>query len=312
MSMGLTLAKYRLTLRAQDTIALPPFAGAAFRGGLGYALLRVGCVTRGQCDPCLLGGRCVYGYIFETPVPADSAVLSKNSHAPHPFVIEPPINGTAVYAQGDRFKCHLVLVGRAIEYFPYFIVAFEDLGRRGIGPGRGRFRLEEVVGVAPGLEVPVYVGGTHQFVGSGVTLTATDVCLDGSETESVEVEFLTPARLKYADHLTAQVEFHVLVRALLRRMSSLQYFHCGEALELDFKAFIDEAQAVRVESRKLRWVDWQRYSTRKEERMSLGGVVGSVSYRGALGRFMPLLRLGEYVHVGKQTSFGLGQMRVIV
>lgn len=311
MNGALTLAKYRLTLRAQDTVALPPFAGATLRGGLGYALLRVGCVTQGRCHPCQLGGRCVYGYIFETPVPSDSEVLSKNSHAPHPFVIEPP-NGTGIYAQGDTFECRLVLVGRAIEYFPYFVVAFEDLGRRGIGRGRGRFRLEEVVGVAPGLEVPVYLGDKRRFVGGGVTLTPDDICPDESDTESVEVEFLTPARLKYADHLTTQVEFHVLVRTLLRRLSSLQYFHCGEPLEMDFKAFIDEARTVSLESSQLRWVEQQRYSTRKEERMNLGGVVGSVGYRGALGPFMPLLRLGEYVHVGKQTSFGLGQMRVVV
>ncbi|OPX88851.1 MAG: hypothetical protein A4E52_01161 [Pelotomaculum sp. PtaB.Bin013] len=41
--------------------------------------------------------------------------------------------------------------------------------------------------------------------------------------------------------------------------------------------------------------------------MNLGGVVGRVEYEGDLGEFMPLLRLGELVHVGKGAVFGMGK-----
>ena len=45
--------------------------------------------------------------------------------------------------------------------------------------------------------------------------------------------------------------------------------------------------------------------------MSLGGVTGTVSYEGDISDFMLLLRLGEYVHVGKGTSFGLGKYEIL-
>ena len=45
--------------------------------------------------------------------------------------------------------------------------------------------------------------------------------------------------------------------------------------------------------------------------MSLGGVTGTVSYEGDISDFMLLLKLGEYVHVGKGTSFGLGKYEIL-
>ena len=45
--------------------------------------------------------------------------------------------------------------------------------------------------------------------------------------------------------------------------------------------------------------------------MSLCGVIGTVSYEGDISDFMLLLRLGEYVHVGKGTSFGLGKYKIL-
>ena len=41
----------------------------------------------------------------------------------------------AIYRPGDRFDFHLVLVGRAIDYLPYFLFTFIELGRTGLGPG---------------------------------------------------------------------------------------------------------------------------------------------------------------------------------
>ena len=72
------------------------------------------------------------------------------------------------------------------------------------------------------------------------------------------------------------------------------------------------AEQVTMASHRLRWEDWERYSTRQNTHMKLGGVVGPVRYHGPLGPFLPYLRLGEYIHVGKNTVFGLGQMAVQV
>ena len=39
----------------------------------------------------------------------------------------------------------------------------------------------------------------------------------------------------------------------------------------------------------------------------LGGFMGEATFEGALGESLPALRLGELVHVGEGTTFGLGR-----
>ena len=44
--------------------------------------------------------------------------------------------------------------------------------------------------------------------------------------------------------------------------------------------------------------------------MKMGGFVGKVEYKGDLSEFIPLLRLGEVIHVGKGIVFGLGRYEI--
>ncbi|RKY70285.1 MAG: hypothetical protein DRQ24_09550, partial [Candidatus Latescibacterota bacterium] len=68
---------------------------------------------------------------------------------------------------------------------------------------------------------------------------------------------------------------------------------------------------VQVKASDLRWFDWTRYSSRQNRRMKLGGVLGEICFEGEWQSFLPFILLGEVVHVGKGTSFGLGQYAVV-
>jgi CRISPR/Cas system endoribonuclease Cas6 (RAMP superfamily) len=132
--------------------------------------------------------------------------------------------------------------------------------------------------------------------------------LGGSDT--IAIEFATPTRIKFDGHLVEQPDFHHLVRPLLRRLSSLSYFHCDHKLDLDFRGLIERAQRVERVTSDLRWHDWERYSSRQQQHMSLGGFVGRAAYRGDLREFLPLFAWGEVLHVGKAASFGLGKYSI--
>ncbi len=386
------VAKFKFTICAKERIRLPSYKGAAFRGGFGYTFKRVVCVMRGkECNDCILKQKCIYSYIFETPPPEDTEILRLYPKVPHPFVIKPPITEKQSFEPGESLSFQLVLIGKAIDYIPYFIYTFTELGKKGIGQGRGKYELLEVEGIGLNDEtVPVYNHKDQVLTGHYPIIQAQQINTDlreahseitpqpnsgnqgehklnsnykrerqssfsyqsehkinlphqeehqlnslyqgvhprnppyqggtkggvkgtshgSNHTNKITISLVTPMRLRFDNHITDKIEFHILIRNLLRRISSLSYFHCDEKLELDFKGLIEKSKVVNRTASDIQWFDWKRYSTRQEEWMALGGVTGTISYEGDISVFSLLLRLGEYVHVGKGTSFGLGKYEI--
>src|SRR5262249_47261833 len=85
---ALDMCRYRLRLRALEDASLPAFLGSTLRGAFGHALKRAVCVMRKRdCEQCLVGDRCLYPYLFETP-PGASHLLRGQIRAPHPFILD--------------------------------------------------------------------------------------------------------------------------------------------------------------------------------------------------------------------------------
>ncbi|MCC6347259.1 MAG: CRISPR system precrRNA processing endoribonuclease RAMP protein Cas6 [Nitrospirales bacterium] len=310
--------KFCFTIEPEEPLVLPAYKGSALRGAFGHAFRKIICALRKEkCLDCLLREKCIYSYVFETPPPSGTKIMRKYTSAPHPFVLEPPLERKREYAPGDAVSFGLLLIGKAIDYLPYFIYAFDEMGKTGLGAGKGKFTLGSVVRQGmPGSsgDETVYSADTKTFVST----QNRDICLSltmdkavgdlSSPLRRLSLEFLTPARISYDGHLTDSLEFHVLIRNLLRRIALLCYFHCeGDPSGWDFKKIIESAEKVRIIKSDLRWHDWERYSARQDTRMKMGGVIGKITYEGEIGPFMPLIRAGEIAHVGKGTSFGLGK-----
>ena len=312
----LKIAKYRFTLEARQQLRLPPYKGSTLRGGFGRVFKSTVCFQPQvkSCGSCLLRQKCPYAYVFETAPPSDSEVLSKNTAVPLPFVIQPPLERRTAYRSGETLDFGLVLVGEAINYLPYFVVVFRELGKVGIGWKRGRYVLRQVSAVQPlkGAEAIIYDGTDLLVSGEDFSVGYLEIeeqgCHLGEElgTDPITVNFLTPTRLKHGGRYVECPDFHVLVRGILRRVSSLYYFHCGQRWETDYRGLIEQAKGIETAAAHTSWMDWKRYSKRQRQRMNLGGFVGQVSYRGDLEPFLSLLVLGQLVHVGKACVFGNG------
>ncbi len=307
--MNIDYRSFLFSLLAKDVILLPSYKGSALRGGFGNAFRRVVCALRkNDCSDCILKEKCVYSYVFETPPPSDTKMMTKYTNAPHPFIIEPPLDKRHAYKPGDEIIFGLTLIGRAMDYLPYFVYTFDELGKMGIGKGRGNYELKEVS--CDGKSIYNSVNKQLLFNAPQPPLKIRGGA-EGGGVMSLTLNFLTPSRIIYDGHLTLDLEFHILVRQLLRRISLLYYFHCnGDTSSWDFKGMIEKAKEVKVVKRDLRWYDWERYSARQDTRMKMGGFMGEIAFEGEIGPFLPLLEAGEILHVGKGTGFGLGRFKI--
>ncbi|MCX7643623.1 MAG: CRISPR system precrRNA processing endoribonuclease RAMP protein Cas6 [Armatimonadetes bacterium] len=79
----------------------------------------------------------------------------------------------------------------------------------------------------------------------------------------------------------------------------------------DGKALVSASEKVETVKGKREWVDLQRFSRRQVERLKVVKVIGWTEFESEdLSPFVPLLRLMEWVHVGKPGTIGLGQILV--
>ena len=303
--------KYTFICRLETAANLPYYKGSTMRGVFGHALKKVVCALKRQtCESCLLKETCLYVQVFESQMIQDAGGGNRISANPHPFVIEPPQTEKTQFEPGDMLECNLILFGEYNEKLPYFIYAFDQMGEIGIGRRidgrRGQFSLEKAI------------LGPHQIYSKGeerIVMPDTFESLALSEpagrragTFQVRVTLRTPLRFKFRGSLNDGLPFHVLVRAMLRRMSSLMNAYGGGEPPLDYRGLVERAQAVAIAESRLKWVDWRRYSQRQDQAMLMGGITGSVTYSGELAEYMSLFAFCTKVHIGKNTSFGLGSI----
>jgi hypothetical protein len=305
----LALARYRVTYEALEPLDLPAYLGSTLRGAFGRAFRQLCCPARLD-EPCPIPASCPYHLVFETSPPPGAEALSTHDEIPRPFVIGAPPASAAEHPAGSDVAFDLTLVGRAREFFPHFVVTLREVD--GIGRGRRAVTLSRVDAVHPlsGAQATAYSAAESLVRPRDLVLTLADCAAVPAPARGIRVGFVTQARLTHEGRIARRPDFHVFFRRLLGRLSSLARFHCGGPLDVDFRGLIEQAQRVRLVADHTRWTAWTRYSGRQDRRMEWTGIVGEATYEGDLAPFWPYLVFGQWTHVGKGATFGLGNYRI--
>lgn len=305
----LKFSRYRLDCLALDEIRLPTWPGSALRGILGHGLKRTVCVTNlDNCQDCSLRRQCAYTQLFETQVAHDQQGL----------VLQPLVmtldKYEGIYSPGECFGFELRLIGKANRHLPYLIPAWQRAGLRGLGKTNARFELDRFsrLDFASNLWEILY---SQTEGGQNYSPTPADWQPQIDSTpESLWLELITPYRSKRDGRLVTPRTFEPrgFLISLISRIEALRAQHDPDSPALDLGQLIPAAGQVRMPESELVWTEVSRHSSRQKTAMQMGGVTGRLRLEGpGLELLHPLLELGQWLHVGKNSLFGLGQYRLL-
>jgi hypothetical protein len=323
LSHAFTIGLFRFTLVPREIMFVPAVNKAnMLRGAFGHSFRKLCCVP--QClnaRECPLASSCPYKVIFEPSPPADSDRLRRNQDVPRPFIFRAnPDDKKTKFLPAEKFQFSLVLIGRALDHLPYFVLSFRDLAAQGIGLNRAKCELqliEEQMLDSLQAGSQANLSPDHKIFASSDQVFHSPKGLDLeqwivqrvhqlSSRLEISINFLTPTLLKAENAITRSPEFHHLFKRLRDRINSLSTFFGNGALSSDFAGLGLRAEQVRTVSSDVQWVERFRTSSKTHQRHELSGFTGTAVYAGDLQEFLPWLALGELVHIGKHSAWGSG------
>ena len=332
----LPLARYRLRFEVTDGVdsrnwLLGRYLGSAWRGAFGKALRDTVCITRQPvCDGCALLNSCPYPQIFEKRPFPGAEKLIRYPRTPGPYVLAPAIPGYDFTGQAS-LQLGLTLFGSANRQLHNLVHALDRAGQRGLTSRKIRLQLKDVkFAQEPPTEVFRNMETSKSDSGEKLPLASapangwTEIYRPGKELsppspwapripevpDFVRVRLLSPLRLRRDNRILGAeaIDFSAFTSSLIRRISMLTYFFSSTPLETDFAGLARLARKAEIGDRDLKWHELKRFSHRQHRQISMGGLVGEFELEtGKLRPFWPYLWLGQWIHVGRTCSMGLGR-----
>jgi hypothetical protein len=309
--MNFELYPLRFEFTARDSIYFAPGKpGNILRGAFGIVFKRLACAPEcSDARTCGLRGSCAYARIFE-PAGLDAGP-SGLSDWPRPFAFRARHLDGVTVPPGGKFRFDVNVFEMRDPAIPYFVLAFHEIAREGLGPGRGRAVLDRVSlldrASAPATEL--YDGNAFLQARLPPPLMAP---LDAppEPVNRIRVDFLSPTEFKSLQRAVSTTDFPVLFGRVRDRLSTLRDLYGAGPLEIDFKGLGERAAKVRTVESRIVGRQGERRSSRTGQSHGIGGFVGHAVYEGDLGEFVPYLKAAVWTGVGRHTAWGNGEISV--
>lgn len=294
---NLILYKFLFNLEFLEDSLLPEYKGSTFRGALGWHL-------RKAVDNLPE----VYQHIFETEGGENNpAVLKGVKNIPHPFILHPPLADKRIFKCGEVITVGITLIGYAHNFLQFFIEAFSSMGKSGITSKRHKFKLLNVINEDyQGAKLLVYESGSFKIKNNYQAITLNDILKNiNYSNNKIKLIFETPLD----DENINKISPSLLVAAIERRYKILADLFCRSTTDIK-KIFVPD-QSVTITKLDLSDYTMHRNPSRNKGKQDFDGLIGSINIEGDLKSILPILYIGEKINIGKKTSFGWGQYKII-
>ncbi len=284
--MALALVPLRLRFSMPGTAHPGHYLGSAWRGAFGHALKKLVCLfSQGHCENCPVKKTCAYTTVFESKWIFDPKAASGG--VPAPYTMFPAL-------EDGKMSLYMTVIGsRALGFLPFILQALRQAG------------ASRVAQIPFTLATNEYFNGTQwqKLQLPAESLVQIPECQPGA----MSLQLLTPARFKYQGHFITPKTLNLehWITALRRRLISLASFW-GE--ENSMRALCEVSTVGQWQATDCRWQEMERYSSRQKTAMKIGGVMGNFTLTNEQAQgIWSLLWLGQWVHIGKLATMGLGR-----
>lgn len=331
------LMTLQFTVRQEQTLKMPSHTGSMLRGAFGVALRSLTCITDlPECKHCPLKQHCKFPLIFENPALNPSSVQAVNPYIIHvPMPKQSPATSTLynnrttskrvsnIYNSGDIWHFGMTLMGSATVEQTLIIKAWQLALQTGLG-AHTPYQRATLLSVS-NADKTVYSSADHtQPTEAPILKEAQDLSnllAIIKDTDALTLRFLTPFRYQQDNRIVSQpnkLDSATFIASLYNRIRLCQQNHSSDQswnIGYDsYHMFKKDIESLDIE------IDIianhvPRRSNRQQRKMELYGLQGDIHLTGkpqTLKRLMPALLLGEYLHIGKNTTMGLGQYQLMV
>ncbi|MFQ3549816.1 MAG: CRISPR system precrRNA processing endoribonuclease RAMP protein Cas6 [Armatimonadota bacterium] len=300
--MNLPFMGFRFKFKPLDDLYLHRFANSTLRSAFGFALKKMCCKRRmADCtDDCDYRMSCGFGLCWQ---PLKSLPTSNGGEPSKGIIVRFPFKGDVYIKKSEPFEIELVLIGYSISFLPSFRKALLYMAlEKGLGSMGRRVKIE------PMEVAPLIVNDE----GNEVSSIREIFDITYKEATFAFLRTLTPLALEEKGKTIEEIKFHHLVKYslyIVNRLCATFALSQNQDRYKEFKSFVLE-HAEKVNTL---WSDFTVVSDiykRKNRAIKITGTYGNALYCGNITPFVPILKIAEVLQIGKDVSFGLGQIRV--
>ena len=202
-----------------------------------------------------------------------------------------------------------VVIGAAIEHLPILARAWDVACGMGLGASRHPFRIRRVLPLGSdgscGTETTLHAGAAIAW-----PLDRAGWPVAPPETAPCRLVFRAPLRLRRHGRLVERPTLADIVVAICRRFGEFLPAEQRPVWEVASRCALEQARSIRCGPWQGDRLDLHRYSGRQQAELDLHGVSGRLELPAGPGEIWPLLAAARWLHVGKATVMGLGQLEV--
>jgi hypothetical protein len=275
----------KILLSSMGEAVLPAYLGSTLRGAIGQSLRR---------------DAAAFNYLY------NNRTLSNNGQdIINPYIMVPPAINASTYHAGGELSFHIFLLGEAERYAQALIDALHNAEKLELGASRYPFQLKEVTHALD--QRVIWQDGIFY---AGAARSAVLPYRSLPDVRKLTIQTLSPLRIRRNGALLETVDFPTIIRNITNRVGALASRYGG---------WMDAAEAERIQALSLEiptvqncleLMSMTRYSNRMGEKMDFSGLVGSLQFEGELTPFVPWLYAAQILHIGRNTTFGMGGIDV--